>query len=53
MVCERPGTSNGPDIVDIDSNLKDPQFCSLYARDIYSNMRVAEVCAVNSEYYSN
>ncbi|KAB1204537.1 Cyclin-A2-1 [Morella rubra] len=43
MVCERPGTSNGPDIVDIDSNLKDPQFCSLYARDIYSNMRVAEL----------
>lgn len=45
MVWEGSGTSNGLDIVDIDSNLKDPQLCSLYAPDIYSNTSVAEVCA--------
>ncbi|KAK4853989.1 hypothetical protein QYF36_017401 [Acer negundo] len=30
-------------IVNIDSNLKDPQVCSLYAPDIYNNIRVTEL----------
>lgn len=51
MVCERLGSSNELDIVDIDANLKDPQACSLYAPDIYSNIRLTEVCAA-AIYYS-
>lgn len=43
MVCERLGSSNELDIVDIDANLKDPQACSLYAPDIYSNIRLTEI----------
>lgn len=35
--------SNGPSIVNIDSNLEDPQVCSLYAPDIYNNIRVTEL----------
>ncbi|KAK9101836.1 hypothetical protein Sjap_019090 [Stephania japonica] len=31
------------DITDIDSNHKDPQMCSTYASDIYSNLRVTEL----------
>ncbi|XP_012450926.1 cyclin-A2-2 [Gossypium raimondii] len=31
------------DVVDIDSNLKDPRICSLYAPDIYNNIRVTEL----------
>jgi cyclin A len=30
-------------VVDIDSNVEDPQCCSLYAADIYDNIHVAEV----------
>lgn len=40
------GCSTVPDIpkfVDIDSDDKDPLLCSLYAPDIYYNMRVSEV----------
>ena len=37
--------SNNPDITDIDADHKDPQLCGVYAPDIYSNLRVAEVCA--------
>lgn len=43
MVWEISGSSNDLDIVDIDSNLKDPQACSLYAPDIYSNISLIEV----------
>ncbi|XP_057959362.1 cyclin-A2-1-like [Malania oleifera] len=35
--------SKGLGIADIDSNQKDPQMCSLYATDIYNNLRVAEL----------
>ncbi|XP_040365204.1 cyclin-A2-2 isoform X2 [Rosa chinensis] len=42
MVCERLGSSNDLDIVDIDANFKDPLACSLYAPDIYSNIRLTE-----------
>lgn len=48
VVCKKSGTSDGPDIVDIDSNLKDPQVCSSYAPDIYSKLCVAEVCAAKT-----
>ncbi|CAH8270769.1 unnamed protein product [Arabidopsis lyrata] len=30
-------------VVDIDSNVEDPQCCSLYAADIYNNIHVAEL----------
>lgn len=33
-----------PNITDIDSDHRDPQLCTIYAREIYSNLRVAEVC---------
>ena len=42
----KPTTSSHPDVKDIDSDDKDPQLCSLYAVEIYTNFRVAEVCAV-------
>lgn len=41
-------TPRTPDIVDIDANHKDPEFCCLYAPDIYNNLRVAEVCATRT-----
>lgn len=44
MICEKSVVSKDDDVVDIDSNLKDPQACSLYAPDIYDNIRIAEVC---------
>ncbi|XP_062164533.1 cyclin-A2-4-like [Alnus glutinosa] len=31
------------DIIDIDADLKEPRLCSIYAPDIYSNLRVAEL----------
>ncbi|KAH1057447.1 hypothetical protein J1N35_035512 [Gossypium stocksii] len=40
-VCKKLGVSK--DVVDIDSNLKDPRVCSLYAPDIYTNIRVTEL----------
>ncbi|KAG8491726.1 hypothetical protein CXB51_015150 [Gossypium anomalum] len=40
-VCKKLGVSK--DVVDIDSNLKDPRICSLYAPDIYNNIRVTEL----------
>ncbi|XWS27164.1 hypothetical protein CRYUN_Cryun26dG0091600 [Craigia yunnanensis] len=40
-VYEKLGASKG--VVDIDSNLKDPQICGLYASDIYNNIRVTEL----------
>nr|XP_011466716.1 PREDICTED: cyclin-A2-4 isoform X2 [Fragaria vesca subsp. vesca] len=36
-------TSSKLDVVDIDAGHKDPQLCSLYAPDIYNNLRVAEL----------
>ncbi|XP_022777152.1 cyclin-A2-4 [Durio zibethinus] len=36
-------TSSDPDFIDIDSDKKDPQLCSLYAPEIYNNLRVAEL----------
>ncbi|XP_022720887.1 cyclin-A2-4-like [Durio zibethinus] len=36
-------TSNDPDFVDIDSDEKDLQLCSLYAPEIYNNLHVAEL----------
>ncbi|KAJ9190108.1 hypothetical protein P3X46_001339 [Hevea brasiliensis] len=35
--------SSDPDFTDIDCDHKDPQLCSLYAADIYSNLHVAEL----------
>lgn len=32
--------------IDIDLDLKDPQLCSVYAPDIYNNLRTAEVCTL-------
>lgn len=46
MVCEKLIVTKDLDVVDIDSNLKDPQACSLYAPDIYDNIRITEVCPV-------
>ncbi|OMO80516.1 hypothetical protein COLO4_24050 [Corchorus olitorius] len=40
-VCELLGASKG--VVDIDSDIKDPQVCGLYAPDIYNNIRVTEL----------
>lgn len=39
-------TSSYSDYLDIDSDKKNPQLCSLYASEIYNNLRVAEVCAM-------
>ncbi|GKV35766.1 hypothetical protein SLEP1_g43986 [Rubroshorea leprosula] len=36
-------TSCDPEFIDIDSDMKDPQFCRLYAPAIYTNLRVAEL----------
>ncbi|XVF26689.1 hypothetical protein REPUB_Repub14bG0039700 [Reevesia pubescens] len=41
--CGTSITSSDPDFVDIDSDKKDPQLCSLYAPEIYNNLRVAEL----------
>ena len=43
-VYENWRASSDPEFIDIDSDHKDPQLCSLYAADIYNNLRVAEVC---------
>lgn len=40
--------SSNPSVEDIDSDLKDPQLCSLYAPEIYNTLRVAEVCVVDT-----
>ena len=42
--CEKFKASNDLQIPDVDSNHKDPLMCSLYAPDIYGNLRVMEVC---------
>ncbi|KAJ6434995.1 hypothetical protein OIU84_000271 [Salix udensis] len=35
-ISEKMDTSVGVSVVDIDSNIKDPQLCSFYAPDIYN-----------------
>ncbi|KAK8602052.1 hypothetical protein V6N13_058285 [Hibiscus sabdariffa] len=40
-VCKK--LEGSKDVVDIDSNLKDPRVCSLYAPDIYNYIRVTEL----------
>ncbi|KAB5574257.1 hypothetical protein DKX38_001451 [Salix brachista] len=40
---ENQKISSDREFIDIDSDYKDPQLCSLYAADIYSNLRVAEL----------
>ncbi|KAK8496881.1 hypothetical protein V6N12_072493 [Hibiscus sabdariffa] len=42
-VCGTSITSSDLDFVDIDLDTKDPQLCSLYAPEIYNNLRVAEL----------
>lgn len=44
MAPEQSGTSNDRGIIDIDSNSKCIQSCSIYAPDIYHRIRVSEVC---------
>lgn len=36
-------SSNDEEVLDIDSKHKDPQMCSLYAVELYNNLRVTEV----------
>ncbi|KAK2651406.1 hypothetical protein Ddye_011262 [Dipteronia dyeriana] len=43
VLSENLTTSCDPDYVDIDSDHTDPQLCSLYAADMHSNLRVAEL----------
>ncbi|CAK9179210.1 unnamed protein product [Ilex paraguariensis] len=40
--CKKLEALHGLGIADIDLNLKDPLMCSLYAPDIYTNLRVTE-----------
>ncbi|KAI3786051.1 hypothetical protein L1987_45178 [Smallanthus sonchifolius] len=42
-IHEKLTISSHPDFIDIDSDEKDPQMCSVYACEIYSNLRVAEL----------
>ncbi|KAK1579002.1 hypothetical protein Q3G72_034853 [Acer saccharum] len=43
VLSENMTTSCDPDYVDIDSDHTDPQLCSLYAADMHTNLRVAEL----------
>lgn len=49
-LSENGKISSDPDFMDIDCDYKDPQLCSLYASDIYSNLRVAEVCSLDTTF---
>ncbi|KAI7752042.1 hypothetical protein M8C21_009223 [Ambrosia artemisiifolia] len=42
-INEKLTVSSHPDFIDIDSDKRDPQMCSLYVCEIYSNLRVAEL----------
>ncbi|KAJ4832708.1 hypothetical protein Tsubulata_035192 [Turnera subulata] len=42
-LSENGTISDDPAFIDIDGDDKDPQLCSLYAADIYNNLRVAEL----------
>ncbi|MED6180025.1 hypothetical protein PIB30_006515 [Stylosanthes scabra] len=43
MICEKLGASDCLAIVDIDSEIKDPEVWSSYAPEIYNNIRVTEL----------
>ncbi|KAK6914934.1 Cyclin, C-terminal domain [Dillenia turbinata] len=43
MLHKSLGFSDEADVIDIDSDQKDPLLCSLYAADIYGYLRVAEL----------
>ncbi|KAK7261874.1 hypothetical protein RIF29_28197 [Crotalaria pallida] len=42
-LTEVPNASKDPDVTNIDGEIEDPPFFSLYAVDIYDNLRVAEL----------
>ncbi|KAF6138463.1 hypothetical protein GIB67_022497 [Kingdonia uniflora] len=42
------GSASGKDIINIDLDHKDPKKCSLYAFDIYNNLRVSELIRIPS-----
>lgn len=42
-LCDDLGGFTGKDIVDIDADHGIPHMCSIYAEDIYANLRSAEV----------
>ncbi|XP_058111903.1 cyclin-A2-1-like [Magnolia sinica] len=42
-LCEELGNSKDLDFIDIDSDHTNPQMCSLYASDIYANLRAVEL----------
>jgi hypothetical protein len=44
MILGRILKSRANEIVDIDCNIKDPQFCASIAHEIYENLRASEVC---------
>lgn len=44
MICEKIGASDCLTFVDIDKKLMDSQIWSAYAPDIYTKVRVSEVC---------
>ena len=47
-MCEDgAGSSNWLKYMDIDSDHKNPQLCSLYAPEIYMNLSVAEVSVID------
>lgn len=41
----KSAVSNMPDFIDIDTDHMDPRLCSLYAHDIFLNLRDSEVCS--------
>lgn len=43
-ISKKVEPANDQAIIDIDSKHKDPQMCSLYAAEVYNNLRVTEVC---------
>ncbi|KAK7410293.1 hypothetical protein VNO78_00971 [Psophocarpus tetragonolobus] len=43
VICEKLGASDSLTILDIDSEIKDPQVWSSYAPDIYNTIRVTEL----------
>ena len=44
MASEQSAASSDTGVIDIDSNSKCLQSCSIYAPDIYDRIRVTEVC---------
>ncbi|KAK1438258.1 hypothetical protein QVD17_04064 [Tagetes erecta] len=43
IIISEVEASNDESIIDIDSKHKDPQMCSLYAAEVYANLRAAEL----------